>query len=118
MSRRIRSSKARFDGRRPKPSVDRASTLRTRARRHARRGEYRKAAIALRQVVALTNEARSWVTLGHVLSQAHKPGEAVVALRQGLWLHRRAGADGRARTVARLILDLCPQDAQAVRLIA
>ena len=100
------------------PPVDRAVVLRRRAQRHARRGEYRKAAVALRQVVALRGDAVSWVSLGSMLCLSRRPTEAVDAFRHGLWLHRRAGADGRARTVARLILRIAPDDAQAARHLA
>lgn len=94
---------------------DRTAVLRRRANRHARRGEYRKAALALRQLAALRGDAASWVALGDMLSRARRPEEAVVAFRRGLWLHRQAGATGRARTVARLILSIVPGDAHATR---
>jgi hypothetical protein len=96
---------------------DRASILRRRASRHARRGEYRKAAVAMRQVAALRGDAASWVALGDMLNRASRPGEAVQALKQGLWLHRQAGSEGRARTVARMILAVDPHDAHASRLV-
>ena len=70
----------------------------------------------MRQVVALTGDPASWVTLGNLLSRARRHAEAIQALRQGLWLHRRAGAQGRARTVARLILSIAPEDPEAIRL--
>lgn len=89
--------------------------LTRRARRHAKRGDYRKAALALRERVALTGDAASWVALGDMLRRAHRIPEALTALRQGMYLHRRAGAMGRARTVARMIVALDPWDANAAR---
>jgi len=96
---------------------DRASILRRRASRHARRGEFRKAAVAMRQVAALRGDAASWVALGDMLKRASRPDEALQALKQGLWLHRQAGYEGRARTVARMILAVNPHDTHASRLV-
>lgn len=87
-------------------SGERAEVLRRRAQRHARRGEHRKAAKTMRQVVALDEQARSWVGLGQALRRARRFEEAIEAFRQGVYLHRRAGHPGRAQTVARLIEDL------------
>ena len=94
---------------------DRVDVLTRRARRHARKGEYRKAALALRERVALTGDARSWVALGDMLRRARRIPEAIHALRQGMYLHRQAGAPDRARTVARMIVALDPWDAKAAQ---
>lgn len=94
----------------------RAELLKRRAQRHSRRGDYRKAALALREYAALTGEARAWVALGDMLRRARRIPEAIDALRQGMYLHRRAGADGRARTVARMIVALDPWDTKATQL--
>ena len=80
-----------------------------------RRGELRKAVVALRQLASLGGEARHWVALGHVLSKANKHSEAVDAWKQGLWLHKQSGASGRASTVAKLILQVDPSDRVALR---
>lgn len=89
--------------------------LRRRAHRHVRKGELRKAAVALRQLASLGGEARHWVALGHVLSRANKHSDAVQAWKQGLWLHKQKGADRRAATVAKLILELDPSDRVALK---
>ena len=89
-----------------------------RARRMHRQGKPRKAAVALRELAARTEEPAHWVALGHALGQARREDEAVVALRQGMWLHQQRGADARARTVARLILDIDPSDRKAERYVA
>ncbi|HJL17820.1 MAG TPA: hypothetical protein RMH99_19300 [Sandaracinaceae bacterium LLY-WYZ-13_1] len=89
--------------------------LERRARRHARRGEYRKAALALRERAALVDDAKTWVALGDMLRRAGRAREALRALKQGMYRHRRAGASGRARTVARMIVALDPWDAKAAR---
>lgn len=96
----------------------REDVLKRRAQRLARKGDYRKAALALRERVALTGDAASWVALGDMLRRARRVPEALTALRQGLYLHRRAGAEGRARTVARMIVALDPWDAKAARYTA
>ena len=89
--------------------------LRRRARRLARKGDYRKAAVALRECVGLRDDAASWVALGDMLRRAHRDNDALRALRQALYLHRQAGALGRARTVARMIIALDPWDTKAAR---
>jgi tetratricopeptide (TPR) repeat protein len=94
----------------------REDVLKRRAQRLAKQGEYRKAALALRERVALTGDAASWVALGDMLRRARRTPEALNALRQGMHLHRQAGALGRARTVARMIVALDPWDARAARL--
>lgn len=93
----------------------REDMLRRRALRSARKGDYRKAAVALRERVALCGDAPSWVALGDMLRRARRMKEALHALKQGLYLHRRNGAHGRARTVARMIVALDPWDTQAAR---
>ena len=92
--------------------------LRRRARRLARQGELRKAALALRELTALCDDAATWVMLGDMLRRARRDEEALQALREGLWRHRQAGSDLRARTVARMILTLQPGDPKAQRFAA
>lgn len=82
---------------------ERAEVLRRRAQGHARKGDHRKAAQTMRQVVALDEQARSWVGLGQALRRARRIDEAIRAFQQGIYLHRRAGHVKRAQTVARLI---------------
>ncbi len=95
---------------------DRVDILKRRAHRHARKGDYRKAALALRERVAVSGDAAAWVALGDMLRRARRIPEAITALRQGMYLHRKAGASGRVRTVARMIVALDPWDAKAARL--
>ncbi len=92
--------------------------LKRRALRLARKGEHRKAALVLRDLVTQHESAAAWVLLGSMLRRARRDSEALAALRQGLWLHRQDGADRRVRTVARLILALDPGDAKIARLAA
>lgn len=107
-------SRRRIRGKRV-TGADHHRALRRRAHRHVRKGDFRKAVVALRQLAALGGEARYWVALGHVLSRANKYSEAVEAWKQGLWLHKQSGADGRAATVAKLILALDPSDRTALK---
>jgi predicted TPR repeat methyltransferase len=97
---------------------DKLSLLRRRVRKLARRGDYRKAARMMRDVIALESEASAWVRLGHLLSHSRREQQAVDALKQGLYLHRRAGAELRARTVAQMILRLDPSEPCALRQLA
>jgi tetratricopeptide (TPR) repeat protein len=99
-------------GTRPDSPTD---VLRRRAHRAKCKGDHRKAIVALRELVAITGDAKSWTLLGDSLRRARKPGEAIGALKQALWLHRRAGASLRARTVARMLVDLDPHDDKHVR---
>lgn len=89
--------------------------LRKRAHRHARKGNFRKAVVALRQLAALDGRPAHWVALGDALRRARREREAIRALHQGLFLHSRAGADARARSVAQLILEMDPTDRVAER---
>ncbi|MFK7985593.1 MAG: hypothetical protein AB8I08_06140 [Sandaracinaceae bacterium] len=86
-----------------------------RARRCVKKGDYRGAAVALKKRVSIVDDAPSWVQLGDMLRRARREQEALRALKQALYRHRRAGALGRVRTVARMIVDIDPRDAQAQR---
>lgn len=68
-----------------------------------RRGEHRKAAQALRQLANRDGTAAAWVRLGVELDRGAKFDAAIDALRQGQFLHRRAGNRRRADVVGRLI---------------
>lgn len=94
------------------PRID---ALRNRARRFTKKGEHRKAALAIRESVALRPDAASYALLGASLKQARRQQEALDAFRQSLWLHRRNGQLGRARSVAQLMLDLDAFDPLATR---
>ncbi len=89
-------------------SNDKTEILRRRARRAARSGDHRKASVALRELVALEGDAKSWTQLGDALRRARRPKEAIRALKQAQWLHRRAGAELRARTVGQMLFELDP----------
>ncbi len=101
MARKLRSTRAG-------EPVDLEEALARRARRHARKGRYRKAAVALALLANRSQAARHYALLGAMWARAGRPVEAVTAFRQALFLHRRAGADERARTVARLIARFDP----------
>ncbi|MCR9160796.1 MAG: hypothetical protein ACE37F_03825 [Nannocystaceae bacterium] len=68
-----------------------------------RRGEHRKAAQALQQLASRDGSGAAWVRLGVELVRARKLGAGIDALKQGRFLHRRAGYRRRADVVAGLI---------------
>ncbi len=88
------------------------------AARCARRGEHRKAALAMREAVAIEPSAANYCRLGSMLDRAGRRGESVEALKQALFIFRQEDKGGRARTVARMILALDPQDRTAARCAA
>jgi hypothetical protein len=94
-----------------------ADLLKRRAHKLASKGELRKAALALRERAALVGDAASWVMAGAMLRRARRDEEAIAALRHGMWLHERAGASARARSVAKLLGELDPQDRLAQRIL-
>lgn len=94
---------------------DQVALLRRRAARFLRRGEPRKAALALREASALDPSGASYVRLAHALLRAGKRDEALHSLKQALYCFRYDDMRGRARTVARLILELDPADTAARR---
>lgn len=99
-------------------SDPRDDLLKRRALRLAAKGEYRKAALALRERAALVGDAASWVMAGAMLRRARRDDDAIAALKHGLWLHQRAGSERRARSVARVIAELDPEDRLARRYVA
>jgi hypothetical protein len=74
-----------------------------RVRRLRRREEYRKAAIALRELVFREPSAGRWVTMGWLLARAGLADRALDAFKQGQWLHRRNGHARKADVVAAMI---------------
>lgn len=90
------------------PSHDPSDLLKRRAHKLAGKGEYRKAALALRERAALVGDAASWVMAGAMLRRARRDEEAVIALRHGMWLHERGGDLRRARSVAALLEEIEP----------
>jgi len=89
--------------------------LRRRAARYMKKRAPRKAAIALRQAAALEPSGPSFVRLSRALAASGKLQCALHALRQALYCFRHDELRGKARTVARLILALDPNDAAALR---
>ncbi len=85
---------------------DAASILSRRALRLAKQGDLRKAALALRERAAILDDAASWVMAGAMWQRARRYADALAALRHGMWLHQKAGATARARTVARIIAQM------------
>ena len=98
--------------------VSREQVLRRRAQRFAHRGQHRKAALVLREAVAMTGDAPGWTRLGAMLRRAGRTSDALHAFRQALFQFRREGQPGRSRTLARLIIELDPGDHKAARLAA
>jgi tetratricopeptide (TPR) repeat protein len=89
--------------------------LHRRAVRYRKKGESRKAAIALRQAAAFAPSGPAFVRLAQALSEAGKVAHALHALRQALYCFRHDDLRGKARTVARLILALDPSDTSALK---
>jgi hypothetical protein len=85
---------------------DAASILSRRARKLAKQGDVRKAALALRERASIVDDAASWVMAGAMWRRARRYADALAAFRHGMWLHQRAGATARAQTVARLIAEI------------
>lgn len=96
-------------------TCDPVAVLRRRAARLLRKGEPRKAALALREATALDPSGAAYVRLAHALGAAGRRDEALHALKQALYCFRYDDMRGRARTVARLILQLDPSDTTAQR---
>ena len=101
-------SMSRDDDRGEPLSDEPAAILLRRARRLARNGEHRKAALALRERAALSDDAATWGMAGARWARARRSEDALAALRHGMWLHQKAGSPARARVVARIIRELDP----------
>jgi len=97
------------------PSNDSLIALRRRAARLLRKGEPRKAVLALREAASLEPTGSAYVRLAHALSACGRRDDALCALKQALYCFRHEELRGRARTVAKLILKLDPADAGARR---
>lgn len=102
----------------PTRSEHEANLLMVRARRFLRKGEQRKATLALREAVALDPCSVRFTQLGALLGKVGRPREAIEAFKQALFLFRSHGARGKARTVAHLILALDPAEPSAQRAAA
>lgn len=89
----------------PAGSESREETLLRRARRHRRRGEHRKAMLALREACYASDACpRLWTLYAMSCLRAGRSADGAQALRQALWLRQRDRDDARAR-VTRLLLD-------------
>jgi Flp pilus assembly protein TadD len=79
-----------------------------RARRLRRKGESRKALVALREACLRDEEnAAIWTLYGALLARAGKLDEARRALVHAHWLRKTCGDEPRMRVTARLIDELC-----------
>jgi Flp pilus assembly protein TadD len=75
-----------------------------RARRHKRRGETRKAIVALREACLRDDRAAwVWTMYGWWLAELGRASEAETALAHALWLRRQAKDDGRMRSTNTLL---------------
>jgi len=72
-------------------------------RRLARRGEHRKAALVLQELLFRDRRAARWVLLGHAWSRAGRAEQALDAYKQGCWLFARQGEHRKADVVKRLV---------------
>ena len=87
--------------------VERARDLATRAQKLRRKGELRRAAVALREACALDEEnAARWAALGAVLLRIGKREEAARALKQAVYLRERGGERPKATALRRVLLKL------------
>ena len=87
--------------------VGRAAELTARALRLRRKGDLRRAVVALREACALdeANAAR-WIWLADALGQLGKRDEAERALKQSLYLRQQGGEKAKANVVRTLLLQL------------
>jgi Flp pilus assembly protein TadD len=78
-----------------------------RARRLRRRGEPRKAIVALREACLRDDRAAwAWTLYGAWLGELGRTSDAEAALGHALWLRKRAGDEPRARVTERLLARL------------
>ena len=89
----------------PQLAQTREERLLARARRARKRGENRRAMMALREAVCLhSDDARLWTLYAAQCLRAGRRDEAVQALRQAAWLRQRGHDTERAR-ITRLLLE-------------
>lgn len=95
----------RVEGREGEPTE--AEALLERARRHTRRGEQRRALLALEQACCQSSEdARVWTLYAAKCRSLSRYDDAERALRQALWLRARARDSARASVTRRLLQEL------------
>lgn len=86
---------------------DREQTLLRRARRCARKGDDRKALVALREAcMSAGNDARLWALYGAQCWRARRGAEALHAMQQSLWFRVRSRDERRARVIRALIAQI------------
>ena len=68
-----------------------------------RRGRFRQAAQALRELANRDQQPAVWVRLGALLARCERHDASIDALKQGRWLHQRNGQARRAAVVSELI---------------
>jgi Flp pilus assembly protein TadD len=92
---------------RPQPhsgDEPREEVLLRQARRHSRRGEPRRAMLALRECCFAAREsARLWALYGMSCWRARRHEDALSALRQALWLRERDHDERRAGVLKTLL---------------
>src|SRR5690349_23527622 len=85
----------------------RAAELAARAHRFRRKGELRRACVALREACALEEQdAARWLWLGDALARMGKRDEAKEAMKQALFLRLQGGEKGKANVIRGLMLHL------------
>ena len=88
-------------------AVERARDLTTRAHRLRRRGELRRALVALREACGLDeHHPARWLWLSYVLGLLGKRDEAAQAMKQALFLRQRNGEKGKVNVIRGLLLQL------------
>lgn len=84
--------------------VDRSSVLVEKARKLRKKGELRKALVALREACLLSeDQAYLWCLYGVLLAEMGKQSDAESAIRQALWLRKRNGDEARMKTTQALL---------------
>ncbi|HEU4412615.1 MAG TPA: hypothetical protein VFS43_45650 [Polyangiaceae bacterium] len=88
----------------PTPAEGRGSSLVERARRLRRRGELRKALVALREACLVDEyDAATWTLYGALLVHEGRVDDGRQALKHAVWLRRRLGDEARVRSTEALL---------------
>lgn len=81
--------------------------LARRARRLRQKGEFRRAAVALREACALADgDAARWMLLADLHARLGKRREAERAMKQALYLREQGGEGRKAQVIRRLLSEL------------
>jgi Flp pilus assembly protein TadD len=87
--------------------AERAGELTSRAHRLRRRGDLRRACVALREACALDEQhAARWMWLGDTLARMGKRDEAERAMKQALFLRQQSDEKAKANVIRGLLLQL------------